>query len=161
MKKIIQIVLIVLVIIGAIYFIKNKKTEEAPAIQPSLYDSVLSTKYIKSQGNWPPEVKFDEGKEFTCKENGTPAPQGSMTVKKTLAYGVPYCVTEVSEGAAGSTYTTYTYVTDMEGAVATLQFTLQFLQCENYDNPQKKECVSERATFNPDTLASTIVDASR
>jgi hypothetical protein len=131
------------------------------------YDAVdcavatLPTKYITSVGAWPPEVKFTEGKELICKEGGAPEAPNGITTKKVLSNSVPYCVTIASEGAAGSTYVTYTYATDMEGALAEIKFVLKATQCMNYSNPKQAECLAERSSFNPDTLAEKVMDASR
>jgi hypothetical protein len=67
--------------------------------------------------------------------------------------GREYCVTKVSDGAAGSTYTQYAYAT-AEGNDKTkiFTFTLRFVQCMNYDDPEQAECLSERDTFYPDSF---------
>jgi hypothetical protein len=123
--------------------------------------ATLPMKYITSVGAWPPEVKFTEGKELVCKEGGAPESPNGITAKKVLSNSVPYCVTIKSEGAAGSTYITYTYSTDMEGALAEIKFVLKATQCMNYSNPKRTECLAEREAFNPDTLAEKVMDASR
>jgi membrane-bound inhibitor of C-type lysozyme len=67
--------------------------------------------------------------------------------------GTEYCVTTLSEGAAGSTYTTYTY--EREGVRA--EFTLRFPQCLNYDQPEQTACVQDQESLDVDALADDIL----
>ena len=67
-----------------------------------------------------------------------------------------YCVESLSEGAAGSTYTSYTYTTLKKGNLVKVNFTLRFPQCDNYDDPQKSECKQERTIFNPDSIVTGL-----
>jgi hypothetical protein len=115
----------------------------------------LSTKYITSVNPWPPKVTFTNG-NFTCNETGSEINQNGITARKIIR-GKEYCVTTQSEGAAGSTYTTYTYTTSIGSKLASTSFVLRFPQCMNYDDPKQTECKNERSSFNSDILADSII----
>jgi murein DD-endopeptidase MepM/ murein hydrolase activator NlpD len=108
------------------------------------YPETLSTVYITPQ-TWPPTVKLSSGKP-TCTE-----PQ--------VVNGQSYCVKAQTDGAAGSTYTAYTYSSAMPNVDKTvaLSFTLRSVQCANYDEPKKTACDTERTAFNVDSLAYQII----
>ncbi len=116
----------------------------------------LSTKYIKVQNEtWPPEVRtINEG--FTCKD-GTGIGYGTHTTTKKTFGSHEYCITTSSEGAAGSTYTNYTYRTPTSSGSKEISFTLRFIECMNYDEPEQKACKAERIEFNVDSLADKIL----
>jgi len=112
----------------------------------------LTTKYITAQ-NWPPASVSISG-EFLCDSGGSQITSEGQTVQRTIN-GKRYCVTTQSEGAAGSTYTTYKYTTqniNNANQLTQTTFTLRFPQCENYDNPEKTVCKNEREIFNPDSI---------
>lgn len=118
----------------------------------------LPTKYITAD-NWPPQFSIVTD-PFTCKAGTTGGDVGSTTIEKTIN-GHDYCVTTMTEGAAGSSYTTYTYLTSVQGNTLKTTFTLQYPQCANYDDPQKTECIAERSSFNIDSYVDTyITDAT-
>lgn len=104
----------------------------------------LQTKYIKAQ-EWPPTITITDG-PLAC-------------AGKKIINGTPYCITAQSEGAAGSTYTTYTYATEKNSKTITLSFVLRAVQCMNYDDPQQTECLKERAVFDVDALADHILES--
>lgn len=66
--------------------------------------------------------------------------------------GHVYCMRAETEGAAGSSYTTYTYFLPVERVNKTInfKFTLRYSQCYNYDEPKQSECSKERQDFNID-----------
>lgn len=109
-------------------------------------DDGLQTKYIKAQ-EWPPTVTVTDG-PLTC-------------AGKKIINGTPYCITAQSEGAAGSTYTTYTYAAEKDWKIITLSFVLRAVQCMNYDNPEQAECLAERAAFDVDALADQIFKSTK
>ena len=125
------------------------------------YDNVdclsvtLPMKYMKTSDFWPPEIKLTNEK-FECKEGGSAIKVNGITAKKEIA-GRDYCVTTISEGAAGSTYSNYTYRTAVGSELATFSFMLRTVQCMNYDNPKQAECLTERQAYTPDFLASTLM----
>jgi len=114
----------------------------------------LSTIYILPQ-QWPPQLTLTSD-VFSCKEgglgiNGLPG----MTIQKTIG-NVTYCIESVSEGTAGTFYTTYTYTFKKDGEIVKFGFILAYPQCENYDELNKTKCVNERQTFDLDTLIDRI-----
>ena len=120
------------------------------------YPESLGTKYI-STIYWPPKLAISEN-AFYCAEGGSEVLQHGLMEKVTIA-GREYCRTKESEGAAGSIYTTYTYAFPKDGKVFSLLFTLRFVQCDNYDDPNKSECKAERAAFNPDKTLDMIAQS--
>ena len=78
------------------------------------------------------------------------------TVQKTINTR-KYCVTSVAEGAAGTMYSTYTYVTERAKNLISLTFTIGRGTCANYDEPQKSACTREQKAFNVDSYADKLV----
>lgn len=119
------------------------------------YPEVLGATYI-STAEWPPAAEVTDD-EFVCGRinlgNGPP----EQNIPKTIN-GHAYCVTESSEGAAGSTYTTYTYLTVRGEKSVSLKFTLRYPQCLNYDDPKQSECLAERESFDLDALVDRMMD---
>lgn len=97
----------------------------------------VNDKYIHPL-KWPPMVKVID-KAFVCDTN--------------LVNG--YCVTSVAEGAAGSTYTEYLYTKAYGAKTASLNFTVQAVQCLNYDEPNRAECLAKQAGYD----LAPVVDA--
>ena len=75
--------------------------------------------------------------------------------------GRDYCVTISSEGAAGSIYTTYAYVTKIQDKFVSFSFILLATQCDNFDEPEKSACKSERATFSVDNFIDQIIQTTQ
>jgi len=94
---------------------------------------------------WPPSV--ERVSEYSCVSPATERPIDGQT----------YCVTLTSEGAAGSSYLTYGYMTDRGDIIVRTDFTIRFPQCLNYDEPNQAACKAEQATIDPDTLATRII----
>lgn len=157
MKKSIFYSISVIVLIAVLGFIifnnfNKQKTSDSP-INPVVYDTTLKTKYITTPDTiWPPEKTITTD-VFSCNENGDEIKLYGKTVLKEINKS-NYCITTSSEGAAGSTYTTYKY--KKEGMETT--FILRFVQCDNYDDPQKTECKLERSNFDPDILGVGILN---
>jgi hypothetical protein len=110
----------------------------------------LPFKYIGDQ-EWPPQVSVLSNL-YTCKV--APLVQ-SKTVKRTIN-GKEYCIKSQSEGAAGSTYTTYQYTTARSGKTIVIDFVLRYIQCGNYDEPNMTECKTELASS--EQIIDTIID---
>ncbi|MBI5530988.1 MAG: hypothetical protein HY918_05855 [Candidatus Doudnabacteria bacterium] len=117
------------------------------------YPATLPTKYI-SATDWPPAVQI-LNQPFTCTQAGTSTSRAGQTVRKTVN-GHDYCITQVSEGAAGSIYNQYAYAFAQNNKTVILNFTLRMVQCLNYDDSQKTECEAERATFNIDDIMDRV-----
>lgn len=122
------------------------------------YPEELQAKYIKV-ADWPPMVQvIDE--EVACLEAGEEEMQAGKTEPRTIG-GKTYCVTEINEGAAGSTYTMYAYGTPLGDKYAFFVFSTQAVQCGNYDKEEMEECESERNTFNIDPIIHQIISSAK
>lgn len=118
------------------------------------YPQDLMTSYI-SLVDWPPQVQIlDE--QYTCNEAGQATDRAGKTEKR-MVDNKEYCVTTVSEGAAGSVYNQYAYKTVKDDKTIVLTFTLRFVQCMNYDQPQQDECLNERQSFDMGSTIDRIV----
>ena len=125
----------------------------------------LNTEYIGSQDwkvkivneeeKYPPKFKITEGQincQITSSESGLP----SRTVKRKID-GRIYCIESLSEGAAGTIYTQYTYSTIKNGSLIMVSCVIRYPQCINYSEPQRTECANERETFDLDKIIGHIV----
>ena len=120
------------------------------------YPESLLTTYMHPE-SWPPKVSV-LNKTFTCTGGGSENAQLGITTK-TIINGTEYCVTKESEGAAGSTYTTYTYAFATANKTIALNFIIRSVQCDNYDDPQKTACKNERASFDLDSMVDQIAQS--
>lgn len=117
------------------------------------YPRDLGTAYIHAV-DWPPQVNVEDG-PFTCREAGEETARAGRTESRTIG-GRTYCVTRVTEGAAGSVYTLHAYAMPVADDVVILTFSLRAVQCGNYDEPQRAECERERAAFSIDPVVDAI-----
>ena len=119
------------------------------------YPKELSAKYI-SVVEWPPVVKIEIG-TYSCKT--TPQEVSSMSdiTSQRMVDDRTYCVNVKHEGAAGSVYSSYTYVTVKNDRPIKVSFTLRYPNCNNYDEEQNKNCASERNAFDIDATVDRIV----
>ncbi len=133
----------------------NTTTDAAQKITYQYPDHLLTT-FIASV-DWPPQVRITSG-SFSCLEAGSEIGRAGKTEKRMVGNRM-YCLTRESEGAAGSVYTMYAYITEKQGRLITLTFSLRAPQCDNYDDPQKTECKNERETFDIDGVVDRIVES--
>lgn len=117
------------------------------------YPENLTTKYI-SIVDWPPMIQ-ELDQPFTCTEGGSEIARAGQTTQQTIN-GTTYCVTKESEGAAGSIYVNYAYAFARNNKTDILTFSLRFVQCANYEEPNKTACDTERASFTPDYILDQI-----
>lgn len=122
-----------------------------------VYPDHLTTEFIDTQ-EWPPSVTLTASSTPVCKETGSEITANGKTEKR-LVDSHQYCRTMLSEGAAGSTFTNYIYTTTKDDKTVTVEFTLRFVQCGNYDEPNKTNCEKEREAFDPDSLADKIAQS--
>lgn len=120
------------------------------------YPSDLHTTYVHT-AEWPPKVAHTAQMPACTPEAMSANSELPGKVESRSIGGKSYCVATTSEGAAGSTYTTYTYSTDLGDYPVQLAFTLRAPQCANYDEPAQTECVTEEQNFDIDGLADGIV----
>jgi hypothetical protein len=130
-------------------------SEKSPQGVQFLYPNPLPTQYITAQ-EWPPLVEIATS-TFSCIEGNSVAADGSphVLVQHMISNHV-YCVGISAEGAAGSTYTQYTYTTPIGTGTAHITFTLRTPQCMNYDDPEQSVCKTEQSHFAVDALAHRI-----
>ena len=121
------------------------------------YPEKISADYITPQ-DWPPKVLVSD-KPFSCIESSETKALQDKVVKKYIA-GRIYCITTSSEGAAGSTYVEYTYMTDKNGELITVNFILRYPQCLNYDDPRQTECKDEQQSFDLDGLIDRVAQSA-
>lgn len=121
------------------------------------YPETLDGKYIDIEP-WPPQVGTAV-EAFTCPE-GDVGIQNAQTKKLSLN-SKEYCVTTVSEGAAGSTYTQYIYTKAAKDNTLYLTFVMRTPTCANYEDPEKVACETELQAWSPDPTMTQILDSVR
>ena len=119
-------------------------------------DQLASTTYIHPV-DWPPQIAVANG-PLACVESGSEIMQGGQT-QKIVINSREYCLTKESEGTAGSTYTQYAYAFPKNDKTLTFAFTLQSVQCANYDDPKKTECESGRKAFDIDSTVDRMAQS--
>ena len=169
--KILVLVIILGLVVGGGYYFLTQPQQTAPAVTTLPagwvkftdeagvytfnYPATLPTTYIKAQ-EWPPQVDLLEDSAIDCNPESAPTAHAGVIEAKVIK-GQKYCTTAQSEGAAGSTYTDYAYLTVVNKRVVRLTFTLRQPQCDNYDEPQRGSCKAEQANFDLDALVGQIV----
>jgi len=121
------------------------------------YPKELLAKYV-SVAEWPPVIKIETG-TYSCQT--TPQEISSMSdiTSQRMVDDRTYCVNIKNEGAAGSTYSSYAYTTTKNGKLVNVSFTLQYPNCNNYDEGQSQACTSEREAFDIDSTVDRIVQS--
>lgn len=117
------------------------------------YPAGLGTTYIQPL-DWPPLARIEAG-PFECTEAGEETARAGRTELATID-GRTYCVTRVTEGAAGSVYTMHAYALPAGDEVVFLTFSTRAPQCGNYDEPRRSECERERETLSIDRIVDAI-----
>lgn len=115
------------------------------------YPEALETTYIRAI-DWPPTITMSDG-TYACELGET---EMGMT-RESVLDGVTYCITTLVEGAAGSMYIEYDYVTEKNGKLLIASFTLKEVQCSNYNEPEMAACTAERESFDIDGLVGEIL----
>jgi hypothetical protein len=77
-----------------------------------------------------------------------------LTTSEELFNNETYCVWRQDEGAAGSTYSEYHITFTKNNTHFTMQFTVQFPQCMNYDGTEQSACQAAQKSFNVLELVS-------
>ncbi|MFA5128216.1 MAG: hypothetical protein WC457_04440 [Patescibacteria group bacterium] len=125
------------------------------------YPEKFSTTYMHppyfDTESWPPKISVSD-KQFSCAETPAESSLPNRVAQKNINQST-YCISAESEGAAGSTYTKYIYTTIKNGKLVSASFTVQAVQCLNYDEPEQSACVEERETFDLDAVAEKIVES--
>lgn len=120
------------------------------------YPPSLSFNYITAV-DWPPAVRLDN--DFSgCLEAGQTTARAGQTGQRVID-GKNYCVTVVSEGAAGSVYNQYAYSLGAGDEQIIMTFSLKFVQCLNYDEPKQSDCLAEQGNFSPDSMVGLMFES--
>jgi hypothetical protein len=122
------------------------------------YPTSLNTKFVYFQ-SWPPELTITN-QAFSCVETSPISSLPERVMERVISSKL-YCIKAISEGAAGSVYTDYTYSTMMDNKVANLNFILRYSQCDNYSDSEKTQCIEERTNFNLDVIVAEIMTSIR
>jgi hypothetical protein len=139
------------------------------------YPKELLAKYV-SAVEWPPVIRIETG-TYSCKT--TPLEISSIPdiTSERMVDSRTYCVNVKNEGAAGSVYSSYTstarntptaisihpvyssytYTAAKNGKLVNVSFTLQYPNCNNYDEEQRKACTNEREAFDIDSTIDRII----
>lgn len=128
-------------------------TEQDGQTEPMGWQAV----YI-SPSYWPPRISTSD-EEWSCRETDptTPDARGAETKRETIS-GQIYCVSKITEGAAGSIYTNYKFKTQKNDALVVVELATQSPQCTNYPEPERGACEEERKNFEIGPLIHAIVE---
>jgi len=119
------------------------------------YPKGILAKYI-SEVDWPPVIKIATGTYF-CKTTPLEVSSMSEITSQRIVVDRTYCINVKHEGAAGSVYSSYTYITTKNDKLINISFTLRYNSCSNYNEEQSKACTSERETFDIDATVDRVV----
>jgi len=120
------------------------------------YPKSFTTNYM-SVVAWPPKVTVSD-KAYNCPVTDATSSLPNRISERRVDDRT-YCVTAISEGAAGSVFTEYTYSASRDGKLINIGFTLRYPQCYNYDEPEKSACEGERETFDLDSVIDKIAQS--
>lgn len=109
------------------------------------YPEKFQTEYIHPL-DWPPQIHMIP-EPFVCTETGEETARAGQTSKQQIGERT-YCVTKITEGAAGSTYAQYAYAFPLNKETLIFTFSIRTVQCGNYSEPQKTACEKERTSFD-------------
>jgi hypothetical protein len=109
--------------------------------------------------DWPPKVQI-LNEAFTCTEAGSETARAGQTLKR-MVDNRTYCITKVTEGAAGSVYTQYAYAFPKDNKTVIFTFSIRYVQCGNYSEPEKTECENVRTAFDLDSAIDRIAQTVR
>lgn len=119
------------------------------------YPKELLAKYVSVTG-WPPVITIENG-TYSCKITPQEVSSISDITSQRMVDNRIYCINVKNEGAAGSVYSSYTYTAARNNELVKVSFTLQYPNCNNYDEEQRKACTSEREAFDIDSTVDRIV----
>jgi len=169
MKNKILLILVIVIIASGAYYFTQKDKEEPEVFQEQINFQIpenIATGYTSFQ-DWRIKVIYDETEypsnftivdgQIDCEE--TP-PEGSLPsgINKKVIGDRVYCIERVSEGAAGSVYTTYNYSTIYDNSLVSISFVTRCPNCYNFDDPAQTDCIKERETFDLDALINGIIE---
>lgn len=125
------------------------------------YPEEIDATYIHLM-DWPPQISLSD-ETYTCTEAGDVFDRAGRTERRVID-GREYCVTEIREGAAGSVYSLFAFITPTEISGAetiNATFSLRAEQCANYDESEKIDCEREREEFSIDEIIHQVIESVR
>ncbi|NCT55007.1 hypothetical protein GW758_03580 [Candidatus Falkowbacteria bacterium] len=147
--------------------IKSLYTEEKD-LESNLPDSFkanyisfqnYSSNIIKAE-EYPKLESWVENSQIECNE--TPLESSlPLRISKKEINGNKYCIGASSEGAAGSVYTQYAYITVIGDNVYSVQFVARYPNCDNYSEEESIKCQTERESFDLDILVDSEIEKIR
>jgi len=120
------------------------------------YPANFSSTYIFPI-DWPPEV-IVRRVPFNCVPTTKKDPELGETTLLVID-GMEYCVTHLSEGAAGNLYTRYSYIFQKGEKQIILNFSLRQARCESYKEAEEKDCQLEQASFDLNNIINKIAQS--
>ncbi len=118
------------------------------------YPEKLTAEYVRT-ADWPPQIRI-LNEEFSCYPAGAENSRSGLTTERKVDNRT-YCVTRVTDSAAGTMYSQYAYAFPLGTRTAYLTFSLGFPNCGNYDEEERAKCAGERETFDIDGVVDRIV----
>ncbi len=109
--------------------------------------------------DWALELKkVDPDYQLICEESDL---LDSSALKRSLKINDRlYCVKSQSEGALGSVFTSYSYITLIDDLLIKLETTLRQVNCNNYDEPVQGDCLAEREAFEIDEIIDSLIEVN-
>ena len=164
---IIILLVVIIILLGYVAFLKPKNANNTnnnyqpiekinDVVDNSPISTTLPSPYISAQNGWPPVIQ-ESGNMYSCVLSHS---EMGDTVKKTINKR-DYCITTISDGAAGSIYHTYTYKTlGLQGSSKSTTFTLRYVSCGAYGGPgdaQYVQCNTAQTNFNLDQIVDSLM----
>lgn len=122
------------------------------------YPSVMPERYV-TEADWPPIFTYSP-EVIACQSTSDSTSTPGYTSTTTLINGHEYCLSEQTEGAAGSVYHTYRVGYEKDGGYLLFSFSLRYVQCLNYDMPESEVCQAEQDSFDINTLIDMIAQSA-
>lgn len=120
------------------------------------YPATLGTNFVTAR-DWPPTFSVVKN-DFTCVEQAVAGEISTSTTQMTFN-GVNYCIAERKEGAAGSVYSTYVVTFPKGVELLAMHFTLQRVQCGNYEGSEQSACEAAQNDFKVIELVHAIASS--
>ncbi len=165
-NKIILAIIALIALSGVFYFLNHRQAIPANWLTLTDEAGVYTFNFPQDFGrqyvtpvDWPPQINLLEGTSFNCTDGAGSIYAQAGETKSKIINGKEYCVTVATEGAAGSIYNHYAYLTEHNDQVIGFIFTARLPQCVNYDEPRQGECKADQAAFNPDVIIGQIINS--
>ena len=119
--------------------------------------TALPAPYVSVQQNWPPTIQ-NSAAAYACSVGAGNADLGENTVQK-IINGRTYCLHTSSEGAAGSSYRTFSYTTASQTGTGTetATFILRYENCSAYDGAQQSQCSAAQSGLDIDGIVGSLM----